>query len=359
MKTLLFLALLLLSFDALTEPVKYADSSMIESATFGEPRQIMIALPDSYMNDSGSLYPVIYVVRGQSDMLGVVAAIDMLAAEVPEFVVVGISGIGHEFIPAKNGEQSKFSKLLHNEVVPHIQKNYRTAPYSILVGHSAAGKFVSNDWLDRGSDFSSYYAVSPELHDGAINSRLRSLQQRSVSLKSPLLISMGNEDKRMRSMFDELESLSSSNTSLNSKVNFIRFEDHTHMSGRVNTVMAGLRNSFNNWRPSRKIESGKFEKLQAHYLKLGERYGYEVAIPLDTMTRQSAFHSASDSAERWQIASDIVKYSITKTPNSVNDFFDIAEEMVGYGMQDGSKRLISFICEHSTDDSRCSNQKSH
>ena len=357
MKALLFIVLLLFSLDASTQPVKYAESSMIDSAAFGEPRQIMVALPDSYMNDSSLLYPVIYIVRGQSDMLGVVAAIDMLASEVPEFIVVGVTGIGHEFIPEKGSEQSKFSKLLHNEVVPHIEKNYRVAPYSILVGHSAAGKFVSNDWLDRGSDFSSYYAISPELHDGAINGRLKSLQQQQVSAKSPLLISMGNEGKRMRSMFDELESLSSKkSSSLNSKVDFIRFEDQTHMSGRVNTVMVGLRNSFNNWRPSRKIESGKFEELQAHYLKLGERYGYEVPIPLDTMTRQSAFHSASDSPERWQIASDIVEYSIAKTPNSADDFFDITEEMVGYGMHDGSKRLISFLCEHSPDDSRCSEQ---
>ena len=324
---------------------------MIESSAFGEAREIMVSLPDSYDKDSSTLYPVIYTVRGQLDMLAVVAAIDMLASEVPEFIVVGISGSGSEFIPSKKEEQSEFSKLLHNEVVPHIEKEYRTAPYSILVGHSAAGKFVTNDWLDRGRDFSSYYAISPELHDGAINTRASSFNQQHFSTKKPLVISMGNEDKRMQSMFDELEALSS----LNSKVNFIRFEDQTHMSGRVNTVMAGLRSSFNNWRPSKKVESGRFEGLQAHYLQLGERFGYEVAIPLETMKRESAFHSASDIEERWQVASDIVKYAISKTPSDVDAFIDIADEMVGYGMIDGSKRLISFICEESPKHNRCAN----
>lgn len=349
MKSFLLVLTLIWLAIALAEPVKYADRSTIESVAFGEPREIMVSLPESYENSSSSLYPVIYTVRGQLDLLSVMAAIDMLDSEAPEFIVVGISGSGAEFIPSKKGEPSKFSKLLHNEVVPHIEKKYRTAPYSILVGHSAAAKFVTNDWLTGGSDFSSYYAVSPELHDGLINARAKSLQEKDIAGKSPLLVSMGNEDKRMQSMFDELEALES----LNKNVKFIRFKDQTHMSGRVHTVMVGLRGSFDNWRPSKKTESGKLKGLQEHYQQLSERFGYEVAIPLETMKRESAFHSASDIEERWQVASDIVKYALAKTPNDVDEFFGISDEMVGYGMAEGSKRLISFICEQLPEHKRC------
>jgi len=242
--------------------------------------------------------------------------------------------------------------LLHNEVVPHIETEYRTAPYSILVGHSAAGKFVTNDWLSRGSDFSGYYAISPGLNDGAINARAKSMDQNDLTGKSPLLISMGNENKRMQSMFDELKVLKS----LNSKVNFFQFKDQTHMSGRVHTVMAGLRSSFKNWKPTSKIESGRLEGLQAHYLDLSEQYGFEVAIPLETMKRESAFHSASDIKERWHVASNIVRYALTKNPSDVDEFIDISDEMVAYGWSDGSKRLISYICKQSPEHSRCAEQ---
>lgn len=160
---------------------------------------------------------------------------------------------------------------------------------------------------------------------------------------------MGNEDKRMQSMFDELEAIKS----LSATVDFITFEDQTHMSGRVNTVMVGLRSSFNNWRPSSKVESGKFEGLQAHYSALSERYGYEVAIPLETMKRESAFHSASDIEERWQVASSIVEYALSRTPSDVEAFIDIADEMIGYGMVEGSKRLISYVCEQASKHTLC------
>jgi len=222
----------------------------------------------------------------------------MLDAEAPELIVVGVSGTGAEFFPAEEGEQSKFSKLLHNEVVPYIEKEYRTAPYNILLGHS---------------------------------------------------VSMGREDKRMQTMFDELESLST----LSEKASFIQFEDQTHMSGRVHTVMAGLRGSFENWRPSREIESGKFEILQMHYKELSERYGYEVSIPIETMKRLSAFDSASKDSERWENASKVVKHALAKTPDHVDEFVSISDEMLEYGMVDGSKRLMSYICEQSSAHVRC------
>jgi len=349
MKLLLLTFTLLLPLTVVAEPVKYADRLMLESKVFGEPREIMISLPESFEKSTNTQYPVVYVVRGQLDLLSVVAAINMLDAEAPELIVVGVSGTGAEFFPTEEGEQSKFSELLHNEVVPYIEKEYRTAPYNILLGHSAAGKFVVNDWLGRGGDFSSYYAISPELHDGAINARAKSVRKVDVSEKGSLLISMGREDKRMQTMFDELESLST----LSETASFIQFEDQTHMSGRVHTVMAGLRGSFENWRPSREIESGKFEVLQMHYKELSERYGYEVSIPIETMKRLSAFDSASKDSERWENASKVVKHALAKTPEHVDEFVSISDEMVEYGMVDGSKRLMSYICEQSSAHVRC------
>ncbi len=351
MKSYLLALTFLFPLFAGAEPVKYADSSTIKSSAFGESREIMVSLPPSYAKSSSTRYPVIYTVRGQLDLLAVVAAINMLDSEAPEFIVVGITGSGAEFIPDEKFGETKFSRLLHSDVVPHIEKNYRTAPYSILVGHSAAGKFVTNDWLSRGDDFSSYYAISPELNDGVINARVKSMSEKSVSLKNSLLISMGNESERMQSMFDELKA----RKALSKNTRFVQFKDQTHMSGRVHTVIAGLRDSFKNWRPSSKVASGSLEGLQAHYSALSERYGYEVLIPLETMKRESAFHSASKIEERWHVASDIVKYALAKTPNDVDEFISIADELSDYGAIEGSQRLISFVCEQAPGHSRCAN----
>jgi predicted alpha/beta superfamily hydrolase len=344
-----FLLLILLSpIFALAEPVKYADSFMLNSKAFSEEREIMVSLPESYEKNSSSVYPVIYIVRGQLDMLSVIASLDMLGTEVPEFIVVGITGIG-EFRPTETGKQSQFSQLVHNEVIPHINEEYRIAPYSILIGHSGAGRFVMNDWFTRGSDFNEYYLISSSPGNKKEREHAISIKEEDVQKKGILLISISDEKNDARAMFDEFKSLEA----LSSNVRFIEFPEETHMSGRIPTIIAGLRQSFDNWGPSKDIRRGKFELLQNHYRDLKKQYGFEVEIPLDTMKRLSGFDSMSNDEAKWQNAAKVIDYALTKNPNNADEFFNIVDQVVSFGQIDASKRLISFICEKTPDHSRC------
>ena len=333
---------------ALAEPVKYADSFMLKSKAFGEEREIMISLPDSYESRSSSVYPVIYIVRGQQDMLSVVASLDMLSTEVPEFIVVGITGKG-EFRPTETGEQSQFSQLVHNEVIPHINREYRTAPYSILVGHSGAGRFVMNDWFTRGADFSEYYLISSSTGNKQEREQAISIKKEEVKKKGTLLVSISNEKNDARAMFDEFKTLEA----LSNTVRFIEFPEETHMSGRIPTIVAGLRQSFENWKPSQDILGGKFELVQNHYRDLSQQYGFEVEIPLDTMQRLSGFDSMSNDEVKWQNAAKVVDYALTKNPNDADEFFDIVDQVASFGQIEASKRLVSYICKNVTNHSRC------
>ena len=346
-----FLLLILLSpMYALAGPVKYADSFIINSKAFGEEREIMVALPDTYESSPSSVYPVIYVVRGQLDMLSVIASLDMLSTEVPEFIVVGITGMG-EFRPTDTGEQSQFSQLVHNEGIPHINKEYRTAPYSILVGHSGAGRFVMNDWFTRGRDFNEYYLISSSPGNKQEREQAISIKDEDVQKKGKLLVSISNEKNNARAMFDEFKSIEA----LSNSVRFIEFPKETHMSGRIPTIIAGLRQSFDNWSPSQDIQSGKFELLQNHYQGLSQQYGFNVDVPLETMKRLSGFDSMSGDEAKWQNAAKVVDYALTKNPDNADEFFNIVDQVVSFGQIDASKRLISFICKNTPDHSRCMN----
>ena len=344
-----FLLLILLSpIIALANPVKYADSFMLDSKAFGEKREVMISLPERYDENSSSVYPVIYIVRGQLDMLSVIASLDMLESEVPEFIVVGITGIG-EFNPTETGEPSQFSQLVHNEVIPHINKEYRTAPYSILVGHSGAGRFVMHDWFSRGADFNEYYLISSSPGNKQEREHALSIKQEDVQKKGRLLVSISNEKNSARAMFDEFKSIDA----LSNAVTFKEFPEETHMSGRIPTIIAGLRQSFDKWMPSQDIQQGKFELLQDHYRNLSQQYGFEVEIPLETMKRISGFDSMSSDQAKWQNAAKAVDYALTKNPNNVDEFFNIVDQVVSFGEIDASERLISFICKNTPDHARC------
>jgi len=294
-----FLLLILLSpVIALAEPVKYADSLMLSSKAFSEEREIMVSLPDSYEKNSSSVYPVIYIVRGQLDMLSVIASLDMLDAEVPEFIVVGVTGTGSEFHPTKTGKQSQFSKLVHNEVIVHINKEYRTAPYTILVGHSGAGRFVLHDWFSRGTDFNEYYLISSSPGNKQEREHALRIKQEDVQKKGILVVSISNEKNNARAMFDEFKSIDA----LSNSVRFIEFPEETHMSGRIRTIIAGLRQSFGKWMPSQDIQQGKFELLKDHYRNLSQQYGFDVEIPLEMIKRLSGFDSMSGDEAKWQNA---------------------------------------------------------
>ena len=347
MKAILLL-ILLLPIYAFAEPVKYADSFMIDSKAFGEQREVMVSLPNTYESSSSSVYPVIYIVRGQLDMLSVIASLDMLSTEVPEFIVVGITGLG-ELNPTETGEQSQFSQLVHNEVIPHINKEYRTAPYSILIGHSGAGRFVLHDWFSRGGDFSEYYLISSSPGNKKEREHALSIKQEDVQKKGTLLVSISNEKNNARAMFDEFKTIDA----LSNSVRFIEFPEETHMSGRIPTIIAGLRQSFDDWEPSQDILRGKFELLQNHYEDLSQKYGFETEIPLETMKRLSGFDSMSDDESKWQNAAKVVDYALTKNPSNVDEFFSIVDQVVSFGQLDASKRLISFICKNAPDHSRC------
>ena len=342
------LLILLSPMCALAGPVKYADSFMIDSNAFGEEREIMVSLPDTYESNSSLVYPVIYIVRGQIDMLSVIASLDMLSTEVPEFIVVGITGMG-ELRPTETGEQSQFSQLVHNEVIPHIDKEYRTAPYRILVGHSGAGRFVMNDWFTRGTDFNEYYLISSSPGNKQEREHAISIKGEEVQKKGELLVSISNEKNSARAMFDEFKSIEA----LSNNVRFIEFPEETHMSGRIPSIIAGLRQSFDNWNPSPDVQSGKFESLQNHYRGLSQQYGFDVEVPLETMKRLSGFDSMSGDEAKWQNAAKVVDYALTNNPNNADEFFDIVDQVVSFGQIEASKRLTSYICKNTPDHSRC------
>ena len=87
--------------------LEYATSEQISSKALSEERTFYVKLPSSYPTEVAMKYPVLYVLHGQWDMLPAVATIDLLADEIPEFVIVGVDVSGWELRPT-NPKESKY-----------------------------------------------------------------------------------------------------------------------------------------------------------------------------------------------------------------------------------------------------------
>ena len=62
-----------------------------------------------------------------------------------------------------SGGSDKFLKFIETELIPKIEKDYRTQPYRVFAGHSFGGLFAIHSFLTRPEIFNAYIAVSPSM----------------------------------------------------------------------------------------------------------------------------------------------------------------------------------------------------
>ena len=150
----------------------------------GENYLIQVSLPFGYSSSHNS-YPVLYVLDGDYafGLTKGIADLLMIGKEIKGIIVVGISygkGVlawslkrtrdltpGHDTIYAKGqntGGADNFLSFIQNELIPAINKNYRTYPdSSAICGESLGGLLNSYILWKQPELFKSYIIISPSL----------------------------------------------------------------------------------------------------------------------------------------------------------------------------------------------------
>ena len=192
MKKLLFTISLLafISTGILAQPndqIVIGTIDTIDSEILGEQRKVWVYVPDEGPQDlfTKQTYPVVYLLDGDGHFFSVVGMIRQLSTVngntiCPKMIVVGIPNTnrtrdltptkgtpGHPFVNeamiAESGGGQKFMSFLKEELIPHIESNYSTAPYRMLIGHSLGGLTVMDAFLKHTDVFNSYVAIDPSM----------------------------------------------------------------------------------------------------------------------------------------------------------------------------------------------------
>jgi predicted alpha/beta superfamily hydrolase/tetratricopeptide (TPR) repeat protein len=141
---------------------------LVPSRALGEERRILVHLPRGY-EESGRSYPVVYKLHGTplSLFAPIFASCDLLAesGRIPEVILVGVEQHGHwEVRPREvNGPDldvraEEFLEFLTEELVPFVERNYRTKKPRILAGTYDCGLFVVYTLLEARDSFRAYLA---------------------------------------------------------------------------------------------------------------------------------------------------------------------------------------------------------
>lgn len=154
----------------------------LTSAINGIRYKFLISLPASYGTDPSKTYPVCYVLDGQWSFSSVVSSYwDMhWDGMLPEIIIVGLTYAGkdpdydslrsHDYSPTKipqfpaGGGAEEYVEILRKEVIPFIDKAYRTNKVDrSLTGTSLGGLFTHYVLFNAPELFNGYIPINPSL----------------------------------------------------------------------------------------------------------------------------------------------------------------------------------------------------
>ena len=236
---------------------------IINSNILDEDRTCLISLPDSY-NDSSrekKKYPIMILLDGYAHFKTASGIVHFMGSDrnrnhfIPEIIIVAIENVDRErdFTvtkiktkrPNTMGGGRNFLDFIEKELIPYVDKNYRTEPYRILTAHSLGGLLTLNSYMDENSLFNAYISIDPSIwwNEQMMTEKVDSI--RPISSKKKLYIATANQGEasyeRNKKKHDTLYALMKKGAEgpLNVKIEY--FENESHRSVPLIALYEGLR----------------------------------------------------------------------------------------------------------------------
>ncbi|MFT3935685.1 MAG: alpha/beta hydrolase-fold protein [Chitinophagaceae bacterium] len=275
--TMLFLFVAVRAQSQHTEAYKYSPSEVvtIHSAVLNEDRKVYVHYPKSDSAEVNKRFPVLYIMDGNNHFELLAQYADYLSRPdvlaMPKIIIVGIPNTNRtrDLTPTKSltnyegipdtagsykfsGGNEKFLQFVGAELIPMIDKNYKTTPYKIFAGHSFGGISSINCLLTHPDMFDAYIAVSPSFwwdHEYLLMATDKKLQNGS-SLNKTLFCSDGNEGGENSSFHKGLlkfDSIIAKKKLLKLNYMYKHYPTETHMTEPVVAYFDALRFIFKDW----------------------------------------------------------------------------------------------------------------
>lgn len=244
-----------------TEPrtVTTGISFTLHSNVLNEDRIVMIGLPDGY-EKSTKKYPVFYMLDGQWGFDFTKQMIDWVSRTrygfMPEMILVSLHTGGdnrtRDLTPTKDknnggGGGDKLYDFIRDEVIPFVDKNYRTYNYRVLGGTSFGGVFVVNAFHRDPQFFNGYMSLSPSMwwDNKILLDRTKDLLVKNPSIRNRLYISVANEGLGMG--VDSLASILKAFAPKGLLWKFDKLPDEVHETVSYKGYWDGLKFVFADW----------------------------------------------------------------------------------------------------------------
>jgi len=296
-------------------PLTLGETFAVESKVMAEQRRVIVWTPAHYAEGTQA-YPVLYVTDADRQFGHTVTTVEFLSrnGRMPPMIVVGIFNTDRtrDLTPYKDtdddtqlptaGGGDRFLRFMETELVPWVERQYRTQAFRAFAGHSFGGLFAMHALATRPNLFNAVVAVSPTLALKVGLDRLRTVLEQKAG-------------KGLR--WDLVEMLDEDHGSLVLRSHYNAFEK-----------------IFDGWRLPRTRNGtfkGGWNAVEAHYARLSDRLGWAITPPEATV---NALGYAALAQREIDDALEYLQANVRNYPDSANAYDSLGEALEAAGRLD-------------------------
>lgn len=277
----------------------------LNSKVLNETRKVIVRLPDSYDDNPNKKYPVIYRVDGPGNLAMLSSVMERLEIETstPEVIIVAIANTDRtrDLAPTVNqdprgpvgqgGGADKFLDFIEHELMPKIDKTYRTHDFKVISGASIGGLLAIHSLQSRPHLFQAHVAYSPAVWWGARETvkSTKDFIKQSKKLDNYLYMNIGEEGGEMRQVYDDFANFVQANEVEGLKVKIDTFNDVSHNLTQVAGAFNAYKNMFLPLAMPKSVYTGDTQSILDYYQQVSAQRGEEIA-PVEWVIRYMGYH---------------------------------------------------------------------
>ena len=309
MKLYFIISLLLFSLLGYSQnTINIGETITIHSEILNEDRMLDIHLPKNYEEDK--MYPVLYLLDSFYNFSHCVGSVEYLRLNrlIPDMIVVGIRNTNRnrDLSPdspelsmeerkrmGTPGQADNFMTFLEKELIPHMEKTYKVAPYKVIAGHSLGGLFNVYTFFKKPELFDAYITISPSLWypNELISQGFEKAFNDPSELRVTFYMTLANENKgtmrgNVLKLSGEFKNYINAHKEADLRFQYEPMPEESHGSIGLPSVYNGLRFIFEPTQyeiPRTKEEINALggperaiEKAVTYFNQLSAKYGFEV-----------------------------------------------------------------------------------
>ncbi len=330
---------------------------MIHSHVLEEDRLLLIHLPLEY-EESQLSYPVLYLLYGQeiNDYFAEAVIITEKfgeTGEIPPVIIVGVANTNRyrDNLPAKirgrddSGGAENFLRFFEEELIPHIDKTYRTKNFRILAGPQAGAVFGLFALITKPKLFNAVLSENPFMNSKNsefLYPKAEEFFENTQSFKNFLYIKCEkNERPQDLEYAERFAKLLESERPEDFRFR-VEFREPSGYFIAPLPFREGLRELFAGHKLPENFQTNTVKDIINYYEKLSEEYSFAVDPPSLMLTFKGDKLSEQGKTEE---AIELFNYQLSLYPKSLNALWRLGETYRGMGDLEKAKEYYKAFLE--------------